>query len=54
MKKFCVKIFSSSWVADKIFLTMNNHLVEVLPLVSLCITYKVLCKHFIQAHTYGL
>ena len=54
VKKICVKIFSSSWVADENFLTVNNYLVEVLPLVLLHITYKVLCEHFIQAPTHGL
>ena len=39
LKKFCVKIFLSSWVADEKFLTVNNYLAEVLPLVSLRITY---------------
>ena len=54
VKKFRVKIYSSSWVADEKILTVNNYLVEVLPLVSLRITYKILCKHFIQARTHGL
>ena len=38
VKIFCFKIFSSFWVADENFLTVNNYLFEVLPLVWLCIT----------------
>ena len=38
VKKFRIKIFPS-WVANKKFLTVNNYLVEVLPLVSLRTTY---------------
>ena len=38
-EKIRVKIFSSSWVADENYLTVNNYFVEVLPLVSLRITY---------------
>ena len=29
VKIFCVEIFSSSWVPNENFLTMNNYLVEV-------------------------
>ena len=47
VKKFHVKIFSPSWVLDE-FVTVNNYLVEVLPLVF---CYAVLCKQFIQACT---
>ena len=36
VKKFCVEIFSPSWILDEKFLTANNYLVEVLPLV-LCL-----------------
>ena len=35
VKKFRVEIFSSSWVPDENFLTVNNYFIEVLPLVSL-------------------
>ena len=35
VKKFHVEIFLSSWVLDKNFLTVNNYLVEVFPLVLL-------------------
>ena len=47
VKKFRVEIFSSSWVPDENFLTVNNYLVEFLSLVSLLIPV-------IQTRTRGL
>ena len=37
MKKFRVKIFSSSRVADEIFSTVNNYSVEIFPTRFACV-----------------
>ena len=49
VKKFLVNIFAFlGTVLNENFVTVNNYLVEVLPLIF---CYKVLCKQFIQACT---
>ena len=37
VKKIRVKIFSSSWVPDEIFSTVNNYLVEIFPTRFTCV-----------------